>query len=59
MRRLLVSLLVLSLLVLRSVPLLAAEMPWTEVVEGSVRVHLHLFWSKTCPHCLEVHPRLV
>lgn len=26
--------------------------------EGQVRVHLYLFWSQTCPHCLVARPQI-
>ena len=30
---------------------------WFELTpDGDARIHLHFFWSKTCPHCQEAHP---
>ena len=41
-------------------PLIAgAQTVWTEPGTDGVQVHLHLFWSKDCPHCLEARPRLL
>ena len=28
---------------------------WYEVRENQVQVHLHVFWSATCPHCAKAH----
>lgn len=28
---------------------------WYEVKDGKVQLHLHVFWSKTCPHCAKAH----
>ena len=36
-----------------------AEAVWTEPGPDGVQVHLYLFWSKDCPHCLEARPRLL
>ncbi|MBA4189822.1 MAG: hypothetical protein C0467_17710 [Planctomycetaceae bacterium] len=36
----------------------AAESPtwnWYEVKDGKVQIHLHVFWSRTCPHCIKAH----
>lgn len=51
----------LCLLVLIWLPLFAGanETPWTEPGADGVQVHLYLFWSQTCPHCLEARPRLI
>ncbi|HVL10983.1 MAG TPA: hypothetical protein VM529_00355 [Gemmata sp.] len=27
------------------------EWKWYEVKDGKVQIHLHVFWSRTCPHC--------
>jgi hypothetical protein len=32
---------------------------WYEVKDGKVQLHLHVFWSKTCPHCTKAHAFLV
>ena len=37
----------------------ANETPWTEQGADGVQVHLYLFWSQTCPHCVEARPRLL
>ena len=37
----------------------AAAPVWTEPGADGVQVHLYLFWSKNCPHCLEARPRLL
>jgi len=37
----------------------ADEPVWTEPGEEGTRVHLFLFWSKTCPHCLKVRPHVI
>jgi len=49
------------LLVLFWLPLFAGadETPWIEQGADGVEVHLYLFWSQTCPHCLEARPRLL
>lgn len=51
----------LCLLVLIGLPLFAGadDTPWTEPGADGVEVHLYLFWSQTCPHCLEARPRLL
>lgn len=51
----------LCVLILSWLPLLAgaAELVWTEPGPGGAQVHLYLFWSKGCPHCLEARPRLL
>ncbi len=51
----------LCVLILFWLPLFAgAEEPlWTETGVDGTRVHLYLFWSKSCPHCLEARPRLI
>jgi thiol-disulfide isomerase/thioredoxin len=48
-------------LILSWLPFLAgaAEPVWTEPGADGVQVHLYLFWSKNCPHCLEARPRLL
>jgi thiol-disulfide isomerase/thioredoxin len=28
---------------------------WYEVKERKVQLHLHVFWSSTCPHCAKAH----
>lgn len=28
---------------------------WYEVKDGKVQIHLHVFWSTTCPHCTKAH----
>lgn len=28
---------------------------WYEVKDGKVQIHLHVFWSMTCPHCTKAH----
>jgi hypothetical protein len=28
---------------------------WYEVKDGKVQIHLHVFWSETCPHCVKAH----
>lgn len=28
---------------------------WYEVKDGKVQLHLHVFWSVTCPHCTKAH----
>jgi len=34
--------------------------PWTTLDErGQTEVHLHLFWSLNCPHCLEARPQIL
>jgi hypothetical protein len=36
----------------------AAEPPpwkWYEVKDAKVQIHLHVFWSTTCPHCTKAH----
>ncbi len=38
---------------------ICADTVWTEPWPGGVQVHLYLFWSKDCPHCLEARPRLI
>ena len=37
----------------------ADEPVWTEPGEEGTRVHLFLFWSKNCPHCLEARPHVI
>ena len=37
----------------------AVEPVWTEPGPDGAQVHLYLFWSKGCPHCLEARPRLL
>ena len=51
----------LCVLILSWLPFLAgaAEPVWTEPAASGVQVHLYLFWSKNCPHCLEARPRLL
>lgn len=51
----------LCVLILSWLPFLAgaAEPAWTEPAADGVQVHLYLFWSKSCPHCLEARPRLL
>lgn len=43
--------------VLLAPPAARAEDPpavkWYEVKDGKVRIHLHVFHSKTCPHCVQ------
>ncbi|MCE9562836.1 MAG: hypothetical protein K8U57_12395 [Planctomycetes bacterium] len=45
--------------VLLSAPAAHAEEPpawkWYEVTDGKVQLHLHVFWSLTCPHCTKAH----
>lgn len=38
-----------------------AETPaWTtEDAQGQTEVHLYLFWSLTCPHCLTTRPQIL
>lgn len=36
----------------------SAEPVWTESGDQGARVHLYVFWSKNCPHCLEARPRI-
>ena len=31
---------------------------WYEVKDGQVNLHLHVFWSETCPHCIKAHAYL-
>lgn len=51
----------LCVLILSWLPLLAGavEPVWAEPGGDGAQVHLYLFWSKGCPHCLEAHPRLL
>jgi hypothetical protein len=51
----------LCVLILSWLPLLAgaAEPVWAESGTDGAQVHLYLFWSKGCPHCLEARPRLL
>ena len=28
---------------------------WYEIADGRVQLHLHVFWSQTCPHCARAH----
>jgi hypothetical protein len=28
---------------------------WYEVKDGKVQIHLHVFWSRTCPHCTQAN----
>jgi hypothetical protein len=37
----------------------AAETVWTEPGPDGVQVHVYLFWSKDCPHCLAARPGLL
>lgn len=37
----------------------AAEPVWADSGADGEQVHLYLFWSKGCPHCLEARPRLL
>lgn len=37
----------------------AGEPVWTEPGAPGVDVHVYLFWSKNCPHCLEARPRIL
>ncbi|HSQ54484.1 MAG TPA: hypothetical protein VLM40_01965, partial [Gemmata sp.] len=32
---------------------------WYEVKDGKVLIHLHVFWSRTCPHCASANSFLV
>ena len=50
---------VFLIMVLMALAVRAAEPVWTEPGEQGVRVHLYMFWSKNCPHCLEARPRLL
>ncbi|MFO0821959.1 MAG: hypothetical protein U0792_02380 [Gemmataceae bacterium] len=39
-------------------PAAAQDQPtwkWYEVKDGKVQIHLHVFWSMTCPHCTKAH----
>jgi hypothetical protein len=39
-------------------PVASAQEPtwkWYEVKNGKVQIHLHVFWSVTCPHCTKAH----
>ena len=51
----------LCVLILSWLPFLAGavEPVWTEPGANGAQVHLYLFWSKGCPHCLEARPRLL
>ncbi|HVK13979.1 MAG TPA: hypothetical protein VM597_34875 [Gemmataceae bacterium] len=43
---------------LGSPPAYAADPPawkWYEVKDRKVELHLHVFWSATCPHCTKAH----
>ena len=38
----------------------AATQPWTtQDAQGQTEVHLYLFWSLTCPHCLTARPQIL
>jgi len=38
----------------------AATPPWTtQDAQGQSEVHLYLFWSLTCPHCLAARPQII
>ena len=38
----------------------AATPPWTtQDAQGQTEVHLYLFWSLTCPHCLTARPQIL
>lgn len=38
----------------------AATPPWTtQDAQGQTEVHLYLFWSLTCPHCLAARPQIL
>ena len=38
----------------------AAIQPWTtQDAQGQTEVHLYLFWSLTCPHCLTARPQIL
>lgn len=38
----------------------AATQPWTtQDARGQTEVHLYLFWSLTCPHCLTARPQIL
>lgn len=50
-----------ALLLLFCLPLLAwgEDVPWTQRGEdGQPMVHVYLFWSQQCPHCLEARPKI-
>lgn len=47
------------ILLLLSLAVQAAPTVWTEPGATGTRVHLYLFWSKGCPHCLEARPRIL
>lgn len=49
----------LLFLLLLSLAAQAVPPLWTEPGAGGTRVHLYLFWSKNCPHCLEARPRVL
>lgn len=37
----------------------AAEIQWVSPADdGQPRIHLYLFWSQTCPHCLQARPQV-
>ena len=58
MRTLLPAQAAILFLALSTAPARAAEPPawkWYEVKDGKVQVHLHVFWSTTCPHCTKAH----
>ena len=46
-------------LALMPISVSADEPVWTEQEKEGTRVRLFLFWSKNCPHCLEVRPIVV
>jgi len=58
MNKLLLNLTVALLTWVLATPMASAQEPtwkWYEVKDGKVQIHLHVFWSKTCPHCTKAH----
>ncbi len=58
MNNLLIRLTVVLLASLSGISPASAETPtwkWYEVQGGKVQLHLHVFWSETCPHCTKAH----
>ena len=53
------TILLFLFLVLMPISANTDEPVWTEPGEEGARVHLFLFWSKNCAHCLEVRPLVV